>query len=709
MGIKFKNGAVSILTGSLTTISTDILINAADDGLFPVIAAIGADYFYLTLEDKDHNIEVVKIVRHVSGSNNLETDGTADSGVNRGLDGTMARSWAIGDVVELRPNAKALEEMDFSSDAELAAIAGLASAADRLPYFTGLGTAALATFTAVARTLIAQATQALMRTTLGVSRSGTITMYRTGNGTWEVANPDGTLVDISASTTDGLQEAINEAAKNAYTLVIEGGALKPAVFPGPYGGTLGNNPIATTNGSGVITISHTAHGRSTGMKFRFSGSSAVNGINANQINDITFPITVLGADSYTVITAGTATSTGSGGGASVVWQDYPDPVGEINCTTGIVLPPLQSVHWFIRDVILNFQPTVTGTMLFIDSCIMTQLDFTGFQIVGTGNRAVEVKPTNRFPHDPGGPGITASRFRLGTVGAGTGPGVVVFDPSLGGIADSFWEFTEVNAGTVGLLVKNPGAGKNFANNHIRATNIHGQDGAHIQVGESSITSIKGNTWMLNCGAAGPPLGLDTWAVQDIYILSLNTAATVGIKLESSADQNVIIAPVNGATTPLQDLSLTKNNKILSGDNRKASVHRNAVDQTAVAQNAFAKVQFTTETYDDGAGFDAVTNYRFTPGAYAIGKKVRVSARVAWKTTADQAKLYTACIQSGSELKIAMIVSSGSGTNQGAILTTTMNITSVTDYFEIHARQDNVDARDINGTSTETWATFEVVD
>ena len=135
MGIKFKNGAVSILTGSLTTISTDILINAADDGLFPVIAAIGADYFYLTLEDKDHNIEVVKIVRHVSGSNNLETDGTADSGVNRGLDGTTARSWAIGDVVELRPNAKALEEMDFSSDAELAAIAGLASAADRLPYF----------------------------------------------------------------------------------------------------------------------------------------------------------------------------------------------------------------------------------------------------------------------------------------------------------------------------------------------------------------------------------------------------------------------------------------------------------------------------------------------------------------------------------------------------------------------------------------------
>jgi hypothetical protein len=117
MGIKFKNDAVSVLTGSLTTLSTDILIDAADDGKFPVIAAIGADYFYLTLEDEDHNIEIVKIVRHVSGSNNLETDGTVDSGVNRGLDGTTARTWSIGDVVEIRPNAAALEEAIAAGEA----------------------------------------------------------------------------------------------------------------------------------------------------------------------------------------------------------------------------------------------------------------------------------------------------------------------------------------------------------------------------------------------------------------------------------------------------------------------------------------------------------------------------------------------------------------------------------------------------------------
>ena len=91
-----KNNAYSTLAAGISSGATSLTVAAGHGDRFPVIA--GSDYTKITLEDVAGNREIIHLTARAAASDVFTT-------IVRAQEGTTARAWALGDVVELRQTA----------------------------------------------------------------------------------------------------------------------------------------------------------------------------------------------------------------------------------------------------------------------------------------------------------------------------------------------------------------------------------------------------------------------------------------------------------------------------------------------------------------------------------------------------------------------------------------------------------------------------
>lgn len=179
-----------------------------------------------------------------------------------------------------------------STDPELSSIAGLTSAADRVPYYTGSGTAALATFTSFGRDLVDEASALSARSTLGLGTaaventssfaasshnhsaadiaSGTLAIARGGTGTG-TAPSDGKLL---IGKTDGTYTVANITAGSNVTVTNGDGTITIAASGGGSSHTLLDGSTHTDTAAGTVVRGDIIVGNSTPAWSRMAKGTA---------------------------------------------------------------------------------------------------------------------------------------------------------------------------------------------------------------------------------------------------------------------------------------------------------------------------------------------------------------------------------------------------------------------------------------------------